>query len=108
MEIVLEQNAFEAIRPKKNFESDFRTPPSQSVPSRIGLEWSSTNQFRSDSNVLQCEILAQRRAWNDIESFGALKLVEPGSTADKKALELPNDTTYHDCTRYHVELLILW
>ena len=73
MERVLEQDAFEAIRLKKHFDSDYNIPQSQSVTSRMGLERSSTDQFRSDINMLQSEVPAQQRACKDIESFGPLK-----------------------------------
>ena len=58
------------------------------------------SEYRFDS------LPAQLRAWYDIESLGAMKQVDPRSTADKRTLEILNDTIYHDGTRYQV--IMLW
>ena len=111
MELNLGQDAFQAIRPMEYFESDLKNSP---VAVRLSLEWVLSGPLPTSSGLIATcfkantdpdSLPAQLRAWYDIESFGAMKQVDPRSTADKRALEILNDTTYHDGTRYQVGLL---
>ena len=93
------------------FESDLKNSPVAVV---LPLGWVLSGPLPTSSGLIATcfkantnpdSLPAQLRAWYDIESFGAMKHVDPRSTADKRALEILKDTTYHDGTRYQVGLL---
>ena len=77
----------------------------------MGLERSFTNQFWGliatyfEANTDPDSPPAQLCVWYDIESFGAIKEVDPRSTANKRALDNLSDRIYHDRTHYHVRML---
>ena len=105
------QDAFQAIRPMEYFESDLKNSP---VAVRLTLGCVLSCHLPTSSGlIVTCfkantdpdSLPTQLRAWYDIELFGAMKQVAQRSTADKEALEILNDTTYHDGTRYQVGML---
>ena len=51
------------------------------------------------------ELASQVKSWYDMESYGALKQVDPGSTADARALDILENTTVHNRKRYDVGML---
>ena len=102
---------FQAIRPMKYFESDLKNSP---VAVRLSLGCVLGGPLPSSSGLIATcfkantdpdSLPAQLRAWDGIESFGAMKQVDPRLTANKRALEILNETTYHDGTRYQVGML---
>ena len=47
----------------------------------------------------------QLRSWYEMESFAAMKLVDPLSAAEARASKILQETTYHDDCRYQVGML---
>ena len=51
------------------------------------------------------ELASQVKSWYDMESYGALKQVDPRSASDAGALEILENTTVHNGKRYDVGML---
>ena len=51
------------------------------------------------------ELASQVKLWYNMESYGALKQVDPRSAADARAHDLLDNTTVHNGKRYDVGML---
>ena len=51
------------------------------------------------------EFANQVKSWYDMESYGALKQVDPQSAADARAFDIPKNTTVQNGKRYDVGML---
>ena len=51
------------------------------------------------------ELASQVKSWYDMESYGALKQVDPRSFSDARAHEILENTTVHNGKRYDVGML---
>ena len=51
------------------------------------------------------ELANQVKSWYDMESYGALKQVDPRSSSDARAHEILENTTVHNGKRYNVGML---
>ena len=112
VEMILGQDVFHSFRPLEYFDSDRKNAP---VAVRLPLGWVLSGPLPSSSGLystcfkavasnkeLDSELADQLRSWHDIESYGAYKQVDSRSAADARALEILEETTYHDGNRYHV------
>ena len=115
VEMILGQDVFLSIRPLEYFDSDRKNAP---VAVRLPLGWLLSGPLPSSSGLystcfkavasnkeLDSELADQLRSWYDIESYGAYKQEDSRSAADARALEILEETTYHDGIRYHVGML---
>ena len=114
VEMILGQDVFHSIRPLAYFESDRQNTPiavrlplgwvlSGPLPSASGLF---STCFKAVTNSEQDSVLVEQiRSWYDIESYGAYKQVDCRSAADARAVEMLEETTFHDGCRYHVGML---
>ena len=112
--MILGQDVFHSIRPLEYFESDRKNTPiavrlplgwvlSGPLPSTSGLVstcFKAVTQSESDSKLAD-----QLRSWYEMESFAAMKQVDPRSAADARASKILQETTYHDGCRYQVGML---
>ena len=111
VEVILGQDVFHSIRPLEYFQSDRRNAP---IAVRLPLGWVLSGPLPSTSGLVatcfkavthsenDSELADQLRSWYDMESFGAMKQVDPRSANDARAAKILEDTTYHDGCRYHV------
>ena len=51
------------------------------------------------------ELASQVKSWYNMESYGALKQVDPQSAADARAHDFPENTTVHNGKRHDVGML---
>ena len=113
--MILGEDVFPAIRPLEYFDCDRKSAPvavrlplgwvlSGPLPSCLGL-YSTCFKALASNKELDSELADQLRSWYDIESHGAYKQVDSRSVADARALEILEETTYHDGNRYHVGML---
>ena len=114
VEMILGQDVFHSIRPLEYFESDRKDTP---IAVRLPLGWVLSGPLPSTSglfstcfkavveNESDSKLADQLRSWYEMESFGAKKQVDPRSAADARALNILENTTYHDGSRYHVGML---
>ena len=114
VEMILGQDVFHSIRPLEYFESDQKNTP---IAVRLPLGWVLSGPLPSTSGlvstcfkaVTQCEsdsrLADQLRSWYEMESFAAMKQVDPRSAADARASKILQETTYHDGCRYQVGML---
>ena len=51
------------------------------------------------------ELATQVKSWYDMESYGAMKQVDPRSAVDARALDILENTTVHKGKRYDVRML---
>ena len=115
VEMILGQDVFHLIRPLEYFDSDRKNAP---VAVRLPLGWVLSGPLTSCSGLyatcfkavasnkeLDSELADQLRSWYDIESYGAYKQEDSRSADDARALEIHEETTYHDGNRYHVRML---
>ena len=113
--MILGQDVFHPICPLEYFDSDRINAP---VAVRLPLGWVLCGPLPSSSGLYSTCFKAvasikeldsgradQLRSWYDIESYGAYKQVDSRSAADARALEILEETTYHDGNRYHVGML---
>ena len=74
------------------------------LPSTSGLVstcFKAVTQNESDSKLAD-----QLRSWYELESFAAMKQVDPRSASDARASKILQETTYHDGCRYQVGMLL--
>ena len=79
----------------------------------LGFEWTSAFDFGTRLDLLQAvtqsesdsKLADQLRSWYEMESFAAMKQVDPRSDADARASKFLQETTYHDGCRYQVGML---
>ena len=114
VEMILGQDVFHSIRPLEYFESDRKNTPiavrlplgwvlSGPLPSTTGLVstcFKAVTQSEADSKLAD-----QLRSWYEMESFAAMKQIDPRSADDARASKILQETTYHDGCRYQVGML---
>ena len=66
--------------------------------------------FKSNSSCFKCvvedmSLADQIKTWYKLESYGAFKQVDARSAADKRALSVLKNDTFHDGERYIVPML---
>ena len=102
--MILGQDAYEAIRPIEYFVSS--TDKSSPVAVRLPIGWVLSGPLLSTSNLsASCfeasseedSTLAQEvKLRYDVETFGAVKNVDPSSAEESRAKEILHSTTFHD------------
>ena len=73
------------------------------LPSTTGLVstcFKAVTQSETDSKLAD-----QLRSWYEMESFAAMKQIDPRSADDARASKILQETTYHDGCRYQVGML---
>ena len=85
------------------------------VAVRLPIGWVLSGPLpSSSSSVSSCfkaivgpeqDLVEQLRTWYELESYGAMKEVDPRSSADRRAVEILKKTTTHDGQRYQVGML---
>ena len=114
VEMILGQDVFHSIRPLEYFESDRKNTP---IAVRLPLGWVLSGPLPSTSGLVSTcfkavtqseadsKLADQLRSWYEMESFAAMKHVDPRSAADARASKILQETTYHDGCRYQVGML---
>ena len=112
IEMILGQDVYHAIRPIEYFESESKCAP---VAVRLPIACVLKGPLPSSSNfVSSCfkaiiepeqDLVEQLRTWYEVESYGAMKEVNPRSSADRRAVEILEKNTTHDDQRYQVGML---
>ena len=115
VDMILDQDVFHFIRTLEIFETDSRNAP---AAVRLQLGWVLSGPLPSTSGSFSTcfksvtfnkdadsELGDQLRSWNELESYGAFKQVDPRSAADAIAEKILDQTTYHDELRYQVGML---
>ena len=114
VEMILGQDVFHSIRPLEYFESDRKNTP---IAVRLPLGWVLSGPLPSTTglvstcfkvvtqNEADSKLADQLRSWYEMESFAAMKQVDPRSAADARASKILQETTYHDGCRYQVGML---
>ena len=112
IEMILGQDVYHAIRPLEYFAADENSSPfavrlpiglvlSGPLPSSSGL----VSTCFKDNMEQDFELASQVKSWYDMESYGALKHVDPRSSSDARAHEILENTTVHNGKRYNVGML---
>ncbi|XP_075256623.1 uncharacterized protein LOC142349095 [Convolutriloba macropyga] len=106
------QDVYHAIRPIEYFESESKCAP---VAVRLPIGWVLSGPLPSSSSfVSSCfkaivepeqDLVEQLRTWYELESYCAMKEVDPSSSADRRAVEIFEKITTHDGQRYQVGML---
>ena len=102
--MILGQDAYEAIRPIEYFVSS--TDISSPVAVRLPIGWVFSGPLPSTSNLsASCfeasseedsTLAREVKLWFDMETFGAVKNVDPSSAKESRAKEILHSTTFHD------------
>ena len=110
--MMLGQDAYHAIRPIKYFETESK---SSTVAVRLPLGWVLSGPLPSSSGLISTcfkavakqdsELASQKKSWYDMESYGAVKQVDPRSASGHRATEVLEQSTVHNEGRYHVGML---
>ena len=103
IEMILGQNVHHAIRPLEYFAADEKCPP---FAVRLPIDWVLIGPLPSSSgSISTCfkanmnqgfELASQVKSWYDMESYGALKQVDPRSASDARAHDFLEHTTVHN------------
>ena len=112
VELILGQDAYDAIRPLEYYVSRDKTSP---VAVRLPIGWVlsgplpatavlSATCFEAEVEA-NAEISQQLKRWYDMETFGAVKNVDPASSEEARAKKILNSSTFHDGQRYVVGML---
>ena len=110
--MILVQNVYYAIRSLEYFAADERCSSfavrlpivlvlSGPLPPRSGVV---STCFKANMEQ-DFELASQVKSWYDMESYGALKQVDPRATADARALNILENTTVHNGKRYDIGML---
>ena len=112
VEMILGQDAYHAIRPLEYFEIDSKSSP---VAVRLPLGWVLSGPMPSASGLISTnfkavvehdsELATQIKSWYDMESYGAVKQVDPRSASDRRAVEILDQSTVHEKGLYFVGML---
>ena len=84
---------------------------SRSFTVRMGAKWSNAVSYRSNLDKFQSnvehdsELSTQIKSWYDMESFGAVKQVDPCLSSDRRAVEIIDQSTVHEKGGYFVGML---
>ena len=113
MSMILGQDAYEAIRPIEYFVSS--TDKSSPVAVRLPLGWVLSGPLPSTSNLSSScfeasseedsTLAREVKLWYDMETFGAVKNLDPSSAEESRAKEILHSTTFHDGKKYVVGML---
>ena len=112
IEMTLGQDVYHAIRPIECFAADEKCSPfavrlpigwvlSGTLPSSSGLVWTC---FKANMEQ-DFELASQVKCWYDMESYGALRQVDPRSAVDARAHDILENTTVHNGKRYNIGML---
>ena len=106
------QDVYHAISPFEYFAADEKCSPfAVRLPIGLVLSGPLPSSLVLVSACLKAnmeqdfELASQVKLWYDMESYGALKQVEPRSAADARELDSLEKTTVHNGRRYDVEML---
>ena len=112
IEMILGQDVYHAIRPLQYFAADEKSSP---FAVRLPIGWVLSGPLPSSSSLVSTcfkanmeqdfEFASQVKSWYDMESYGALKQVDPRSASDARAHEILENTTVHNGKRYDVGML---
>ena len=112
VEMILGQDVYHAIRPIEYFESDSKCAP---VAVRLPIGWVLSGPLPATSSFIsscfkivtepETDLAEQLKSWYDMESYGAVKEVDPTSSSDRRAVEILEKTTFNDGKRYQVGML---
>ena len=112
VEMILGQDAYHAIRPIEYFETESKSSP---VAVRLPLGWVLSGPLPYSSGLVSTcfkavakqdsELATQIKSWYDMESYGAVKQVDPRSASDHRATATLEQSTVHNEGRYHVGML---
>ena len=111
VEIIIGQDFYHAIRPVEYLlGEDSISPCAVSLPIGWVLSGPLPPSFKSNSSWFKCvvedmSLADQIRTWYELESYGAFKQVDARSAADKRALSVLKNDTFHDGERYIVPML---
>ena len=110
--MILGQDVFYAIRQLEYFTADEKCSP---FAVRLPIDWVQSGPLPSSSGLVSTcfkanmeqnfELATQVKSWYDMESYGALKQVDPRSAADARVHDILEKTTVHNGKRYDVGLL---
>ena len=99
-------------RPLEYFAADEKSSP---FAVRLPIGWVLSGPLPSSSGLVSTcfkanmeqdfELAGQVKSWYDMESYGALKQVDPRSASDARAHEILENTTVHNGKRYDVGML---
>ena len=110
--MILGKDVYHAIRTLEYFAADEKCSPfavrlpigwvlSGPLPSSLGLV---STCFKGNMEQ-DIELASPVKSWYDMESYGALKQVDPRSTSDARAHDILENTTLHNGKRYNVGIL---
>ena len=112
IEVILGQDVYHDIRPIKCFAADKKCSP---FDVRFSIDWVLSGTLSSSSGLASIcfkanveqnfELGSHVKSCHDMEFIGALKQVDPQSTAHALAHDIRINTTVHNGKRYDVGLL---
>ena len=108
IEMILGQDVNHTIRPLVYFAADEKC---SHFAVRLPIVWVLSGPLPSSTSLISTrsetnfELTSQVKSWYDMESYGALKQVDPQSAADARALDIFENITVHNGKRYDVEML---
>ena len=112
IEMILGQDVYHAIRLLEYFSADEKCSP---FAVRLPIGWVLSGPHPSSSSLVSTcfeanieqdsELACQVKSWYCMESHGAFKQVDPRSSADARAQEILETTTFHNGQRYDVGML---
>ena len=111
VEKIIGQNLYHAIRPIEYLLGDDSISP---CAVRFPIGWVLSGplppSFKSNSSCFKCvvgymSLADQIKTWYELESYGAFKQVDARYAADKRALSVLKNDTFHDGERYIVSML---
>ena len=111
VEIIIGQDFYHAIRPVEYLlGEDSISPCAVRLPIGWVLSGPLPPSFKSNSSCFKCvvedmSLADQIKTWYELESYGAFKQVDARSAADKRALSVLKNDTFHDGERYIVPML---
>ena len=111
IEMILGRYVHHAIRPLEYFAADEKCSPSAV---RLPIGWVLSGPLPSSSGLVSTcfkanmeqdfELASQIKSWY-MESYGALKQVDPRAASDARAHDILENTTLHNGKRYDVGML---
>ena len=112
VEMILSEDAYYAIRPFEYFETESK---SSRVANHLPLVCVLNGLSPSSSGLISTcfkavakqdsELASQIKSWHDMESYGAVKQVDPRSASDHGATEILEQSNVHNEGRYYVGML---
>ena len=112
IEMILGQDVYHAIRQLEYFAAHEKCSP---FAVRLPIGWVLSGPLPSSSGLVSTcfkanmeqdfELASQVNSWYDMESYGALKQVDPRSTSDARVHDILEDITVHNGIRYNVGML---